>query len=748
MAGMDDGREQRSTPEHAAKQGDPFEGRVLAEAVRALERDGTEPILDESAEIVARAFGGELENRIIERAGRLTVATQLRAALWQINTVTGWVIVVAGMLALIAGAGTAFAALGRGVGGQGVVVNFYVAIGAILGIQTLTLAAWCVLMALSSVRRGPTEGLLSLGRAAVATAQWLASRVRRGRITRASIHAWSHVHASGLIGRWTFSAITHGLWLSFNTGCLIAIMLLLSTRHYQFVWETTILEDRHYVRLTHGLSHLPRLAGFDAPDDEQIARSRWTGRVNSFDDESRRAWSSLLVGSIVLYGFAPRIVLLGWSLSRRRNAASKFVLDTRLPGYARLEARLSDAPARCETSDDAISSVNAAAFAVSAERSGDTQWIRPIGPPAIVGIEIARPAVWPPRTPRAVWDDLGIVESRDDRRSVLAAIGDSTTEPATVLMVCDLATTPDRGIGRFIAEIVARLARPAAVMLTGGQALRSRGMDATGVATRVADWKQLCIEAHVPQDRIIELDLDHITAAGLQTIASFAGDGDRSPGKSRHLEDAFEIINTHARRWFGQGGRPTTAAQAELHRAIAKLYQDGGEGWRASLGIHRVQNLMGGDNIGQLTDQMRSGAARMTELLPMRLRKSPKWLAAGALSGALGCVAASLLISPVAIAALPAWAGIAAAVAAIWQPTGREKTEPDAVGGEVTAAVRAAALFAMVLELQGHIEADITRILDATLPDNDHALMNETEVTAWLDSLRHRFNIAVAEALR
>lgn len=138
----------------------------------------------------------------------------------------------------------------------------------------------------------------------------------------------------------------------------------------------------------------------------------------------------------------------------------------------------------------------------------------------------------------------------------------------------------------------------------------------------------------------------------------------------------------------------------------------------------------------------------MTELLPMRLRKSPKWLAAGALSGALGCVAASLLISPVAIAALPAWAGIAAAVVAIWQPMGSEKTAPNIASDDVAAAVRAAALFAMVLELQGHAEADITRILDATIPDDEQAINNAKEVNDWLESLRHRFNIAVAETLQ
>ncbi|HRP62055.1 MAG TPA: DUF2868 domain-containing protein [Phycisphaerales bacterium] len=745
---MDDGRDQRTTPGHVAQQGDLFEARMLAEAIRALERDGAEAIHDESAELAARAITGDLESRIIERAARLPVAAQLRAALRQINTVTGWVIVGAGILALFAGAGTAFAALGRGVGGEGVVVNFYVAIGAVLGVQTLMLAAWFVLVVASSMRQRPTEGLLSLGRAAVAAAQWLTSRIQRGRITRAAVHAWSYIHATGLIGRWTFSSITHGLWLSFNIGCLGAIMLLLSTRHYQFVWETTILEDRHYVRLTHGLSYLPSFVGFDSPDDEQIARSRWTGRTGTLDDESRRAWSSLLVGSIVLYGFAPRILLFGWSLSRRRTAANRFALDTRLPGYARLESRLFDTPTRCETSDDVGGPSNPAAFAISAGHPSGTPRIRPAGPPAMVGIEIARPAVWPPRTPHVVWDDLGVVESRDDRRSVLAAIGESATEPAVVLMVCDLATTPDRGIGRFIAEIVARLARPAAVILTGGQSLRSRGMDTAGVASRVADWIRLCIEAGVAQDRIIELDLDHITAAGLQRIASLAGENSRTPEQVRHIEEAFELIRTHAKRWFDQGAAPTTDAQAELHRAIATLYQSSSESWRESLGFRHVQNLIEGNNIGRLTEQMRSGATRMTELLPMRLRKSPKWLAAGALSGALGCVAASLLISPVAIAALPAWAGIAAAVAAIWQPIGHEKKAPNTAGDNVAAAVRAAVLFAMVLELQGHAEADITRILDATIPDHEQAIRDATEVKNWLDSLRHRFNIAVAETLQ
>ena len=108
--------------------------------------------------------------------------------------------------------------------------------------------------------------------------------------------------------------------------------------------------------------------------------------------------------------------------------------------------------------------------------------------------------------------------------------------------------------------------------------------------------------------------------------------------------------------------------------------------------------------------ELRESSRRMVDLLPARLRDTSRWLAAGAVAGALGCVAAATLVAPAAIVALPAWAGVGAALGD-HRPARLSKQAPPDEPIDLTDAVNAA-LFAIVLELQGRDETEITRIID------------------------------------
>ncbi|MDY7109499.1 MAG: hypothetical protein SYC29_12765, partial [Planctomycetota bacterium] len=185
--------------------------------------------------------------------------------------------------------------------------------------------------------------------------------------------------------------------------------------------------------------------------------------------------------------------------------------------------------------------------------------------------------------------------------------------------------------------------------------------------------------------------------------------------------------------------------QAELHRRIAEVYRPTAQAWR---GLLRLPAEM---KKSELAQQARHSATRIAEMLPDRLRRSPKWLAAGALSGALGCVTAAMFISPVAIGALPLWSAIGAAVAGVVQPGGKSRPADARDGADdrlgPADALRSAALFALLLELQGREEAAITRILDRTLPEgevDDADLADADDRAAWLDEVRHRFDLALA----
>lgn len=61
---------------------------------------------------------------------------------------------------------------------------------------------------------------------------------------------------------------------------------------------------------------------------------------------------------------------------------------------------------------------------------------------------------------------------------------------------------------------------------------------------------------------------------------------------------------------------------------------------------------------------------------------------------------------------------------------------------DVAGAVRAATLFTLVLDAQGHEELAITRVIDDAIGDENAALQTESQVAEWLDRVHMRYRDA------
>ena len=150
-----------------------------------------------------------------------------------------------------------------------------------------------------------------------------------------------HLLGRSRLATWGLGAITHGLWTLALAGAAGGVLLLLATRSYGFVWETTILPDAAFVRLTAALGSLPALFGFPVPDAATVAASGSAAAPGGMLAEAgRRAWAGWLLGALLAYGMLPRLlVMIGCALLWRRCVRT-LALDLALPGYARLRARL------------------------------------------------------------------------------------------------------------------------------------------------------------------------------------------------------------------------------------------------------------------------------------------------------------------------------------------------------------------------------------------------------------------------
>ncbi len=706
-----------------------FTDRLLAESVCALEQDGAAAIEEHDAEQSAIAGGGDFEKRIVLRAGALSIAGEMRAALRHVDRATTTIVALLVVLALVAGAGAGRVLLDVD---HERTVNFFRLLGGLVGVQTILLVAWFIVTLLkpSALASG------SLGAVAMGGARWLAAKFHKGPTHTAALQANGVVLTRSPLGRWTLGAISHGVWVAFGASTLVLVTIMLSTGHYLFTWETTILSADTYTSLIRMVAWLPDAMGVPTPSEQQIAEAQWP-----IDPQvaagAQRVWGNFLIGSIVVYGLLPRLLLLGFCVQRRSRAKARWRLDTSQLGYLRLQSKLMPQTTSLGIVDsDGAQDQSHATAAVATTATNTT---RDVGPPAILGLEIDTPqSTWPPQINGVAWNDLGFVDDGNDRRRVLDQLTQPAASPKIVVIVSALTTTPDRGIGAFVQQIQTAAGCPIGLVLTGGQMLRDRG-DVRLMQGRIDDWRVLAGEVGVDEQTVMELDLDHLTEASLAKLAQLVG-VEHEQHAVRHIEAAFDLVLDHYRDW---PDAPTIEQQSELHRAIGGLHRDQRDSWRKLLGAPL-------DLKGDLTAPLRTAAQRVTNLLPPRLRVDARWMTCGALAGALGCVAAATLLSPVAIAGLPMWTAIGAAIATAtkaFMPADTVAQERSPANSHKRSdALRAAALFALLLEVQGRDEIAITRILDRTLPEGgDLNLESVGAARHWLDDVRHRFDLALTK---
>jgi len=721
---------------------------LLVEAVHALEqsRGGETPDHDKANE-AARRHGGNLTQRLVVRARQWPVAPRLIEAIHHVRVALGWIIAGSLVLGLFAGAAAARAAL---VHPPNAPVNVFAALVGLLGVQTFLLIIWALAMILRP-RALPTG---SLGAAVFAIGRWFLARTHHHSreaqsIYSAAVQAHATVNTHGRIGRWTLSAVSHAIWCAFNIGAIVVLVTLLSTRHYLFAWETTILSEHVFAPMTRALAAGPQWFGLPVPSETQIAASQWTGdpAAPRPPESARRAWSGLLIGALLVYGLVPRMALLLFAWLRRRMLCARYTIDPDQPSVVRLKSELMVDPAH-PTITPALASETAASTdhqtrATSRDEPPVVDLSR--GQPAIVGVELEQPATtWPPAVQRVTWLDLGFVDTRAERRQVVETLGaHADTLPAVVLVV-SLTTTPDRGALNFLAEIEKTVCVPLLVLLTGGQRQRERDRHSTErVINRIEDWRRAIQQIGVHPKHILELDLDHYSPACAQNLAAVLDVNEQNAKPVSHLAEAFECIADHVAR---HGHTPDLADQAVLHRTIAQLYEHRRiQHWKDHFGSL-------GSSLNQSTNikgQMQASAERIATLLPKRLRDSRTWLLSGACTGVLGCLAVGTLATPVAFASLPMWSAIGAAFGALMQSYRTQFTDetPGAASPQFDETVQSAALFAMLLELQGRSETAITQVLDRAIPDeHEPAQLHTSEaVRAWLNTVKQRFETAVTE---
>jgi len=429
----------------------PLDNLWLTEAVRLREQQAGQ-LDDLEANRRARAQAGDLPSRIVHRALWLAERDGMLEALRRWKQGARLALIALAILAVISGAGLAFAAMGDGQ----TPVNVFWALGSLLGLNLILLISWALGLAFAG------ESTASLGRLWL----WLSEKLARDAQAAQLAPALILLLQRRRLNRWALGALVHGLWLLALISALVLLLMLMATRRYGFVWETTILGSDTFVSLTQALGTLPALLGFSVPSEAMI---RASGDSALVVESARQAWAAWLVGVLLVYGIVPRLLLALVCLSLWKRGRAALSLDLSLPGYSELRERLMPSSERLGVSDAAPESLPQIAPQHGSQNSEGA---------LLVAIELDEDQPWPPVLPESI-ANAGILDSRESRQKLLDQL--TRFPPARLLIACDPRRSPDRGSLALIAEL-ARCAGSTRVWLLA--APPGQNLD----AERVSDW--------------------------------------------------------------------------------------------------------------------------------------------------------------------------------------------------------------------------------------------------------------------
>ena len=367
--------------------------------------------------------------KVISRAQELSRVIGLTTTITTLSS-AGWVaLILITVMIIITGASMALTALGQGAQP----VNIVWALVALLGLNVLSLILWCLALLSPTASGGRLAQLWP----------WLTRKLARGPNMGLAVQAWWSVWHQARATRWLLSTGTHLIWMSITLMAAVTMLLVLSTRQYDFVWETTVLSSEVFVKWIGYLSVLPQWFGFAVPDSETV---RASGSLTQHGAEiARRLWSEWLLACLLIYGFLPRLffaLLSGFFIIQRLSRVGP---DLSSPYYLSVLSRMPSFERQAEGIRPAGSVI--------------TKGLEPQHPESkvwnadhiLIAIELDPTDDWPPAGLGSALSLVNHVDSSESRKNTLANI--NSARPKSLVLACDARHSPDRGTLRLIANL-------------------------------------------------------------------------------------------------------------------------------------------------------------------------------------------------------------------------------------------------------------------------------------------------------
>lgn len=220
---------------------------------------------------------------------------------------------------------------------QSPTLNIFWLLGALLGVNALTLVLWLVFMLLpGGQNRSLLGGLL----------EWLLARLfarkRETTAAGASASAWFLVAFSAPLEKWRLAVLSHGVWVCFLAGNFASLLVSFTTRQFDFIWESTLLAPSGISPIFSVLA--APISALRLPIPEYFD----TGTATA---ASRQVWALFVLSSLCVYALLPRLLALAASKAVLRHKESRWHLDLSLPYYIHLKHKFSEGRLRLKVLD-------------------------------------------------------------------------------------------------------------------------------------------------------------------------------------------------------------------------------------------------------------------------------------------------------------------------------------------------------------------------------------------------------------
>jgi len=393
----------------------------LTETVRLIETDQGR-FHDDEANRQARVIKASVSERIMMRAEILSKQHGLKRSQqeWLNSAKLSFFILF--ILALFTGVGLAFSALAQNP------INLYWALLCLLGLHLVTLCLWiisCIFL--------PNES----GSFLIHTWLWLTKKLSKKKTVSQVLPAFIILFNKQL--RWLIGLVVNLLWTVILFSAFIVLLTLLSTKHYSFEWQTTLLSVDSVITITHFLGELPAILGFSLPDSDMIRASEQA----IANGEIRSAWAVWLLGIFIVYGIVVRLILFVFCWLKWLIGCQNITLNIQYPQYQLLINELD---------------ITAIKHIVDKDIHNDSSWnndskqiYKTATNNMLVAIDIEQN--W---LPPAQIEFLGFLNNSEKRKALLDFL---QLHPAKKLLIAiDTDRSPDRGIINLIQSLSAKSA--------------------------------------------------------------------------------------------------------------------------------------------------------------------------------------------------------------------------------------------------------------------------------------------------